>query len=160
MFKNSLQLFLFSFSLFLSSTVSKAADIKPIPTEQSVNDVIQMKSYERGGIRLFLVDQMEPAARPLKVVVTLPDGGEEFPRFQSYDLGGFCTVDFKKVQISTRMIQSEVWPVQTLLIPVTELSSVSGVCDDRKFLKIEVSLMDDNESWIKASTIPRIVKRR
>ena len=135
--------------ILLAASTSFAATIEPQKDDQTVNDVVEMKSYDNGGIRIFLVDQQEPAARPFKVVVSVPTGGEEFTTYGSFSVGSYCSVSLSKATSKTR---TETWKIRTISIPVTHYSNDTGKCDQKDTLTIEAQLMDDSESSLKAWT--------
>src|SRR5262245_45150997 len=109
---------------FLGVTLANAGPIEPKKVEQSVNDVIRMKSYDKGGIRLFLVDQQEPAASPYQVVISLPSGGDEFTEYSSFEVGNYCRVNLKGAK--SKILSSPPWPTREISIPVKLYDPVTG----------------------------------
>jgi hypothetical protein len=143
--------FLVASVLLVISSLSNAGVIEPQKIEQSVNDVVEMKSYDNGGIRIFLVDQEEPASRPYKVVVSLPIGGEEYTEYGTFEVGSFCSVNLKKA--TSKKIETAPWATRVISIPVSRYNPETGGCNIKDTLTLEARLMDDNESSLKASTL-------
>lgn len=64
----------------------------------SFNDVIEMKTYSNGQIKVFSLDRIEPAAASFGLVVTL-DRGQELAELESFCryVSGLSFVDLSKV---------------------------------------------------------------
>lgn len=136
--------------LLVVSSFSNAGVIEPRKIDQSVNDVVEMKSFDNGAIRIFLVDQQEPASRPYKVVVSLPAGGDELTQFGSFETGSFCSVDLTNATSVKKQTSSSVNRV--ISIPVAHYDLETGSCQLKDTLTLDVLLTGSNESSLKAST--------
>jgi hypothetical protein len=133
----------------LSTSLAFAGTIEPKKVEQSVNDVVAMKSYDHGDIRIFVADEQEPAAAPFKVVVSLPMGGDQFIEHESFEVGSYCSVNLAGA--TTRIITTTAWPTRIISIPVKTSHAVTGKCVNASTLTVSAMLMDDSESNLKAS---------
>jgi hypothetical protein len=136
--------------ILLATSMATAGPIVPQKTEQSVDAVVEMKSYDNGGIRIFLVDQQEPAAQPYKVIVSLPNGGETVNEYASFDVGSYCSVNLKGA--TSKMTPTPPWATRVISIPVSKYNPETGRCQLKDTLTLEARLMDDSESSLKAST--------
>jgi hypothetical protein len=67
----------------------------------NLNNVVEMRTYSNGGVKLFAVDQIEPAAASFGVAVTIDRGGDlsEMESFCRY-VSGLSGVDLAAARSS------------------------------------------------------------
>ena len=142
--------------IFCGGVARATSPVQPVELkeiEQNVESVVDMKSIEDGAIRLFKVDQNEPVARPMKLVLVLPkgeDGETGEPNWQPLSAGTYCGIELAKSNSTKK--REGIWDVFTIKIPVSYYDPENGGCKHKDILNIQVKLGDSYESQAAAWT--------
>ena len=89
-----------SLAALLSAAPARADDVASCEDRNVIlNQVMAMRSYANGSVKLFAIDQEEPAAAPAGIAVAI-DRGEDLATAESFCryVGGLSSVDLDKAR--------------------------------------------------------------